>query len=184
MIAPALPRWVATVLADAEGGVDALRASVPRGAGDPEPPPVSVFNAIDHAWVARTAPAEGVTPTHWVLQVNVGEELQLGGNPLRSDPIADTATVVVLLVGVTAQGDDAATLASAHRLMRVVRRCLVLAFTACRTTGLTLEGQAFDLPDDLTLLTQEPEPGSGAIAIALVIPFTMTDMWALGAQEP
>lgn len=183
MIAPALPRWVALRLADVEAGVNAIAPSVPRSADDPLPPVVAIYNAIDDDWVARAAPAEGVTPAQWVLQVNVGEELQLGGAPFDGD-LTDTATVVVLLVGVTADGEDAATLAAAHRLMRAVRRCLLLAFDALRTDGLQLEGQAFDLPNQLTVLTQEPEPGSGAIAIACVIPFPMTDTWALGAQEP
>lgn len=183
MIAPALPRWVAEILAHPETGVDALRLLVPRGPEDPEPPPVSIYNAIDSAWVARSAPAEGVTPDHWVLQVNVGEELQLGGSPLSSEPIDDTATIVALLVGVTTDGNNAATLASAHRIMRALRHCLIAAFHALRADGLALEGQHFALPSQLSVLTQEPEPGSGAIAIACVIPFTMTDTWALGAPE-
>ncbi len=183
MIAPALPRWVAEVLADAETGVNALRTQVPRGIDDAAPPEVGIYNAIDDAWVARSSPVETVTPTEWVLQVNVGEELQVSGDPLASGSADDTATIVVHLAGVAATGDNAAALAAAHRLMRAVRRCLNIAFRARRTDPLDLEGQLIALPNELTLLTQEPQPGSGAVDLALVIPFTIIDSWALGALE-
>ncbi|WP_396216496.1 hypothetical protein [Gemmatimonas sp.] len=183
MIAPALPRWVAEVLADSENGVNALRVLVPRRESDAEPPEVAVFNAVDEDWVARAAPVEGVIPDLWALQINVGEELQIAGSPMSSDPVEDTATIVVLLVGVATDGQNAGALAAAHRIMRAVRSCLNTAFRTLRTDGLQLEGQYFSLPSQLSLLTQEPVPGSGQVALALVIPFTATDTWALGAPE-
>lgn len=185
MIAPALPRWVAEAMADPESGVNALRHQVPRAPIDNVPPEVAVYNAIDDAWLARRSPLDPVevTPALWVLQVNVGEELQLDGDPLASGSLDDTAVVVIHLAGVAMQSDNAQALASAHRLMRAVRRCLLTAWQDVGMGGLLLEGQRFTLPATLQLLTQEPKPGSGAVDLALVIPFSSTDTWALGAPE-
>jgi hypothetical protein len=184
VIAPALPRWFAAVLAEAETGVNARRSEVPRAVQDTEPPSVVVYNAIDDAWIAAGAPLDPneVTPQQWVLQVNVGEELQLAADPFRSGG-DDTAIIVLHLSGVALGGNNAASLAAAHRLMRAARRCVVDAWRTIGQEGLLLEGQRFDLPSNMTLLTQEPKPGSGAVDLALVIPFQSTDTWALGATE-
>lgn len=186
MITAALPRWIAQQLADPDFGVNALRASVPRDEIDPVPPPVSIYNAIDDDWVARKSPTEGVTPDEWVLHVNVGESIQLAGDPDAEGNVSDSADVVIHLAGVTLQGKNAAALAAAHRLMRAVRRCLLHAFRGVRRLdppALVLEGQRIEMPAELALLIKEHQPGSGAVDLALVIPFDITDEWALGAPE-
>lgn len=185
MITAALPRWVAERLADPDYGVNALRVLVPRDETDPEPPEVAIYNAIDDDWVARKSPVEEVTPDLWVLHVNVLEEIDVVGNPAEGD-LADTATVVILLAGVTAEGKSADALIAGHRLMRAVRRCLVSAFRAIQNDELPvldLEGQSVSLPPRLTLRTQEQKPGSGAVDFALFVPFPIHDTWALSAEE-
>lgn len=186
MITPGLPRWIADLLADEDTGVNTWRTTVPRGGSDAAPPEVDVYNAIDDHWVARAAPVEGVTPTRWVLHVNVGLQMQVAGDPDAEGGIADTGTVIVHLSGVTLDANNAAALAAAFRLMRVVRRVLLRGFRAIReqaTPLLVLEEMEIGLPQELELLVQESTPGAGTIDMALVIPFDLTDIWALAAPE-
>lgn len=183
MIAPALPRWVAEVLAADETGVNALRTQVPRSLLDAAPPAVAIYNAIDDSWVARKSPIEAVTPDLWVLQIGVGDEITVDGDPFTSGSLEDTVTVVIHLAGVALQSGNAAALAAAHRLMRAVRRCLLHAWRELGMAGLLLEGQRFTMPSTMQLLTQEAKQGAGAVDLALVIPFQSTDTWALGASE-
>ncbi len=185
MITPALCRWVAEVLSDFDYGVNALRVLVPRRETDPEPPPVAIYNAVDADWVARSSPVEAVTPDLWVLHINVAEEIDLAGDPAEGD-ISDTATVVILLAGVTTEGKNAEALAAGHRIMRAVRRCLHDAFRNIQqqeSPVLELEGQLVSPPEGLTLRTQEQKPGSGALDFALFVPFPIHDTWALGAPR-
>ncbi len=183
MIAPALPRWVAAQLADAVTGINVRRLQVPRGLTDAAPPEVAIYNAIDDDWVARDTAPEQLAPELWVLQVNVAEEIELAGNPAPDGPIEDTAIMVVQLAGVTADGGNADALAHAHRLMRAVRRVLLEAFATLGMDDLYLEGQSIRPPSTMNLQTQELVAGSGAITLALFLPFTITDTWALGAEE-
>lgn len=46
-------RIVADWLADATNGVNALLARVPRDAGDPVPPAVTIYDETRHGWVTR-----------------------------------------------------------------------------------------------------------------------------------
>ena len=183
MIAPALPRWVADRLADVATGVNALSPQVPRALLDSAPPEVSIYNAIDSAWVARSSPVEGVTPDLWIMQVGVGLTLEMTGNPDAEGSLSDTATVVVHLAGVTSEGDNAAAVAAAYRIMRATRRCLNIALREFGMEDVVLEGQAITAPETMSLISSEQQPGAGQIDLILILPFTIHDYWALGASE-
>jgi hypothetical protein len=179
MITPALVAWVAAQLAHAETGVNVLRLEVPRGGDKPAPPPVQVFDAVADDEVARRAPPEP-TPNEWVLYVSVGDNVVLAGQPSAAD-LDDEAIIVVELAGATAQSNNALTMASAHRLMRCVRRCLFQAFRAIQASDmprLVLDKQRFTFPPRISVRTQEPVPGSGRIHVVAIAPFTATDNWA------
>jgi hypothetical protein len=181
MIAPALPRWVAGLLADPTTGVNALAPLVPKGHAESAPPLLAVFNTVDDAWVARKyVDVDEATPDEWVLLVRVAEEMQIAGTP-GDGSIEDSATVVVELHGVAIDSDNADALAIAFRVMRAVRRCLYLAFREQAMRPLLLEGQSIDLPSRLQGFTLDGKPGSGAVSLALVLPFTITDIWAQSA---
>ena len=182
MITPALPRWVAAVLADPSTGVNAFAPLVPRGVTESDPPTVAIYNAVDDAWVARKHSSDVATPDEWVLAVRVAEELQLAGAP-GAGSLEDSASVVVELQGVTIDADNASALATAYRVMRAVRRSLNTAFVAQLMEPLTLEGQLITLPESLQGFTLDGTPGAGQVSLAFVLPFTLTDTWALGAEE-
>lgn len=183
MITPALPRWVAGLLGDADDGVNHWAPLVPRGDDEPAPPSVAVYNAVDDAWVARQHADDEATPTQWVLAVRVGEELQLAGEP-GTGSLDDTAPIIVELQGVTDEDtNNAVVLATAYRVMRAARRVLNTAFVALRGEQLALEGTQVMLPEQLQAFTLDNQPGSGQVGLALLLPFTLTDTWALGAEE-
>jgi len=182
MITPALPRWYADLLADPTSGVNVIAPTVPRRVADPAPPAVGVFNSVDDAWVARGHVDDEATPDEWVLFVGVAEEMQLAGDP-GDGALEDTATVVISLHGATIDADNAATLAQAYRLMRAVRRVLITAFVAQQMDVLVLEGQQITLPSQLQGITLDSKPGSGQVALAIALPHSITDTWALGAEE-
>lgn len=183
MITPALPRWVAGLLGDADTGVNHWAPLVPRGDAEPAPPAVAVYNAVDDAWVARQHVDDEATPEAWVLAVRVGEEMQLAGDP-GEGPVEDAASIIVELQGVTdEQANNAVVLATAYRVMRAVRRVLHTAFIAQLMEPLLLDGEQITLPTQLQGFTLDSQPGSGQVALALLLPFTLTDTWALGAEE-
>lgn len=183
MIAPALPRWVSACLSDPATGVNAVSSLVPRAVSDPEPPAVAIYNALDEAWVARKHVDGEATADEWVLAVRVAQEMRLAGDPGQGG-LEDDATLIVELHGVTEdQANNAVTLGTAYRVMRAVRRVLHQQFLALQMAPLILEGQQIALPASLNGFTLDSTPGSGQITIALELPFTITDTWALGAEE-
>ncbi len=84
MIAPALPRWMATTLAHESYGVNALLPSVPRPVDEAAPPECAIFNAVDDNWVARGRIDDEATPDQWVLAVRIAEETDIAGQPAAS----------------------------------------------------------------------------------------------------
>lgn len=185
MIAPALPRWVATALADEATGVNAMLLEVPRDVSEEPPRAVTVYNAFDDAIVARKAPRTELRADEWVLSVAPAEELEHAGNPLEEGDLRDSAPIVLHLSGVTVNGDDAASLAEANRVMRAVRRVLLQAFRLIQQAGtpLVLEGQTIELPEQWKSITKVVTVGSGQYDLVVVIPFLLTDDWAFSAPE-
>lgn len=186
MIAPAVVRWVAATLADELAGVNATLPTVPRGDSEEAPRPVTIYNAFDDHIVARNAPASELLASEWVLSVAPAEELDLAGDPLEQGDLRDSAPVVLHLSGVTVDGQDAHTLAEAHRVLRAVRQVLLHAFRQLRGGGepLELERQWVDLPDRWKAIAKVVHAGSGQYDLMLVLPFLITDNWALSAPEP
>lgn len=181
MITPALPRWVAGLLNDPTTGVNALAPWVPKRLTDPEAPPVGIYNAVDDAWVTRKHADDEATPDEWVIAVRIGEELQIAGAP-GTGSAEDSCSVVIELQGVTDEdADNAVVLAMAFRIGRAIRRCLNLAFVALEMDALQLEGQQITLPEQIAGFTLDGK--SGTLSLALVLPFTLTDTWALSAEE-
>jgi hypothetical protein len=176
VIAPALPRWVASVLGDAVVGVNALLNDVPRQPDEAAPPDVDVFNAVDEQWVARARFDDQASADRWILAIAVAEELdELAGAPSEGT-VEDTAIVTVSLLGVAARGNNARMLADAYRVMRVVRRVLYHAFAQVGTDALELEGQLCTPPAQFGLSTH-PADG-GRLSLVLELPFAVTDTWA------
>jgi hypothetical protein len=177
MIAPAVVRWVDNILESERTGVNALIPDVPRAPGEAPPPLAVVFNAMDHAAVARARLNQGARPELFSLAVRVAEEIEVDGNA-GAGGVEDTCLVVVDLEAVATDADNAMLLADAYRIMRCVRRALNHAFTQLGMAGIVLEEQCITPPVTMTLQTLDPTPGSGAAHLALLLPFTMTDTWA------
>lgn len=184
MIAPAVPRWIAAQLGHETRGINALAPLVPRDAADAAPPEVAIHNVADDAWVARSAPVEAVTPDLWILRVAASADAFLAGNPDGVGSLQDTMAVILMLEGLT--GDARNDIAACHlsRLVRAIRKSLRLAFSEVRAqdlNDLTLDGLIITLPTSIPVQVQPPVAGSGEIAVALSLDFSINDSWALGA---
>ena len=182
-LTPELFRFLADALDDPTTGVNALRASVPRNIADPAPRPVRVSNGADDAWVARGNLGDEATEDEFSLAILPGLDQQLAGDPAQSGNGEDVCPVAVALSGLTTDGDNAGAFAEALRIMRIVRRCILAKFAAYRVDPLILDQQWVQLPLQWTQQTVRPKDGVGAVEVLHVIPFLITDSWALGATD-
>lgn len=175
MITPALLRWVTAALMHEDTGINVLAPLVPRGEDEDAPPLVQVWNAVDEDLVAAAVPPEASADA-WVLHVQYGLIVEAAGDAADKDQ-RDGAQIVLQLNGITVEGNSAATLANAYRIMRAARKCVRDAFRALGMDALILEAQQIVLGDTLRLLIKEPTPGAGEVDLALVVPLEITDSW-------
>ncbi len=178
MIAPGLIRWHVATLEHAHYGVNALIPQVPRAAGDDVPPLVRVYSAFDDPYFARGRAGEEGSPDEWVLSVHSAEEMEIAAHPAARGPIGDSCIVALHLHGVAA--DDATATRYSSQIMRAITRCMRHAQRALNKNPIVLasEQQRATPEETMTMFTLPLDAqGDGSIAVALLIPYTLADIW-------
>ena len=169
-------------LTDPAAGLAAQLVNVPRRPGDGVPPAVTIYNALDHDWVARaTAPADKLAdgPVLTIRAAVSFEEPVLA--PLLPERHQKTPPeVFIQFTTILKRGAPAVQRRNAGYVLRTVLRVLAQRFDTALTTYIR-EDVVVRLGDSPPgLVTQLIDVGDDQCLGAVSVPFTCLDRWALG----
>jgi hypothetical protein len=159
---------------DATYGVNVINGTVP-GETSTAVPDVTIYNDVDHAWVARgmiERPTANTSPLLLVDQEDPWEMAAFAGAqaPL---PVIPVRTRVLL------RGDTNTALRTARQLLRCCVRSIAAPFNDSTFTDITRNGVFFDAPRFRFTSTFEPA-GDDVVVGALVVMLPVLDRWSLG----
>lgn len=161
-------RACAAAASDATIGINAQLAALPLDAGDATPPQVTLYNSVDHGWVARQTAAEsGSGITFPAVAILVAQPTTID----QVHTVTRDAHFPVAFAYVQRQADSAHGLRDALYTQRAILRFLT-AFAAPTPTGQSYRfrnGVGLVLPESITAPPTNQPWGAALVTSAVIV---------------
>jgi hypothetical protein len=188
-----LIRWAVDRQTNHTSGLNAQLGAVPRDAGEPPPDPATIYNEIEHDWVARGGLSRDVlldedkNPVPVVLIRMLRSEQGMSVQPLPEYDQNDPSILPVEIVfarrkieSPTSTITVASQIRDARQTIRTAMRVFAQQFDSSHS-AVVRNGVTITLPPNGFLLNSlMPEPVDDLVIDTLVAPFRIRDPWALG----